>query len=106
MPATGEPPLPRFVEHAVPPDAGARFVPPRLVAGRLSRVGELGLRYRGLAKPLEALVPDASSRGWVIVDGEDPRSMAWVAGVEVLVVGFFVWNVAALARILRRRPVA
>ncbi|MBM4360306.1 MAG: hypothetical protein FJ096_19545 [Deltaproteobacteria bacterium] len=97
---------PRFVEHAVPAGAGARFLPPRIVAGRLSRVGELGLRHRGLARPLEGLVPEASSRGWVIVDGEAPRSAAWVMGVEAMVFGFFVWNVVSLARILKRRPAA
>lgn len=97
---------PRFVEHAVPASAGAQFLPPRLVAGRLSRVGTLGLRHRGLARPLERAVHDSSRRGWVIVDGESPHASRWVAGLEALVLAFFVWNVVSVARIVRRRPAA
>jgi hypothetical protein len=97
---------PRFVEYAVPEGAGARFVPPDLVAGRLSRVGELGLRYRGLSRPLEGLAPDAATRGWVLVDGEEPKAAAWVAGVFALVAAFFLFCVVSLVRILRKRPSA
>lgn len=92
----------RFVEHSVPAAVGMRFVAPRLVAGRLSRVGELGLRYRGLSQPLDSLVVGASSRGWVLVDGEDPKSAAWVAGVAGLAFAFFCFSVGLLFRIFRK----
>lgn len=88
--SSGSPLAPRFVEHSVPSGLEGRFVPPKLVAGRLSRVGELGLRYRGLSMPLEALAANAATQGWVLTDGEDPKSAAWIAGLEVVLVIFFL----------------
>jgi hypothetical protein len=95
---------PRFVEYIVP-DAGPRFVPPRVVAGRLARVGELGLRHRGLSDDLDALVPGSSANGWVLVDGEDPRGAEWAVALEVVLLGFFAFNAAGVWRIRRRKPV-
>ncbi len=110
----------RFVEFAVPRDAGARFVPPRLVAGRLERVGELGLRHRGLSGQLEALAAEpgagsgprapgehsAAARGWVLVDGEEPHAADWAVALELLLAAFFTFNVVSIVRIIRRQPVA
>ena len=97
---------PRFVEYAVPKDAGARFVPPRLVAGRLERVGELGLRHRGLSVPLEAMAAGAGTSGWVLIDGEEPHAADWAVALELILLAFLSFNVASIARIIRKKPVA
>lgn len=81
---------------------GPRFVPPELVAGRLARVADLGVRYAGL----EAAIAELGGRGdsWVVIDGEDPEGLGWLLGLEVLLGCFIGFNLLAIARVLRRIP--
>jgi hypothetical protein len=89
----------RWVIYAIPASLdGPRFVPPSLAAGRLVRVDELGPRFRGVR---DALGP-AAERGWVLLDGEDPASAGWLAGLELLLLAFVAWNLWSIARVLRR----
>ncbi|MBM4376481.1 MAG: hypothetical protein FJ095_15475 [Deltaproteobacteria bacterium] len=97
---------PRFVDHSVSAELGAHFVPPRLVAGRLVRVEHLGLRHRGLAAAAAEVVPEAAAQGWVLVDGEHPRSLTWVTGAFGVALAFLVWSVGSVARLVRREPAA
>jgi len=97
---------PRYVDHAVPSELGGHFVPPRLVAGRLVRVEHLGLRHRGLAAAAAEIAPESAVQGWVLVDGEHPRSLTWVAGAVGVSLAFFVWSLGSVARLVRREPAA
>jgi hypothetical protein len=87
----------RWVVYAVPTSVeGPRFIPPNLVAGRLVRIESLGARFRGLASAI------GETSGWVIVDGEDPESVSWIAGLELLLLAFVAWTTWSIARVLRR----
>jgi hypothetical protein len=96
---------PRFVDYPVP-EPGPRFIPPTLVAGRLTRVSELGVRYRGLAAELERLAPHSATTGWVLVDGADPEGAHWTIGIELLLVAFFAFNVVSIVRLVGKAPSA
>lgn len=81
---------------------GPRFVPPQLVAGRLSRVEDLGVRYGGLADAIAEL--GGKSNAWVLIDGEDPEGLGWLLGLEVLLLAFIGFNALAIGRVMRRIP--
>jgi len=94
---------PRFVEFRVATSlAGPRFVPPSLAAGRLVRIADLGARHRGLADALDKLAAPSAS-GWLLLDGDNPDSVAWVLGLELLLLVFALWCVAGIFRIVRKR---
>lgn len=97
---------PRFVDHAVPAELGAHFIAPRLVAGRLVRVEHLGLRHRGLASAASEVSPEARGQGWVLVDGEHPRSLTWVTGALAIALAFVAWSARSFVRLVRREPAA
>jgi hypothetical protein len=103
-PSGGGPP--RFVDHSVPPELGGHFVPPQLVAGRLVRVEHLGMRHRGLAAVASLVAPEAATQGWVLVDGEHPRTLTWVTGAFGVALAFLVWSVRSFVRLVRRQPAA
>jgi len=91
----------RWVIYPVPPSLdGPRFVPPALVAGRLVRVSDLGVRFRGVRNEMAALSGGTAS-GWVLVDGEDPFTMGWVLALEALLLSFAAFNLLSLVRLLR-----
>lgn len=93
----------RWVIHPVPPARdGPRFVPPHLVAGRLTRVGELGARYRGLEGQLTRISDGVSEDAWVLVDGQDPTNNGWALGLVALLLAFVAFNLGSIVRILRR----
>jgi hypothetical protein len=75
---------------------GPRFVPPTLASGRLVSIDSLGPRFRGLGHAL------GGGKGWVLLDGEDPASVSWIAGLELLLLGFVAWSTWSIARVLRR----
>jgi hypothetical protein len=81
---------------------GPRFEPPALVAGRLVRLGDLGVRFRGLDDRLATLTPHVARDAWVLVDGEDPTNMGWVLALELLLLGFAAFNLLSIARLARR----
>ncbi len=94
---------PRFVEFRVSASQeGPRFVPPTLAAGRLVPIAQLGARHRGLSSALESLAASSAS-GWILLDGDDPDSVAWVLGLELLLLLFAGWCLVAVFRIVRKR---
>ena len=93
----------RWLAYRVPPTiAGARFVPPSLVAGRLTQVAELGARYRGLRGALERASGKDEANSWVLVDGQDPAGAGWQFGLLLMLLATVVWNLIAVGRILRK----
>ena len=86
-----------WVVYQVPASMeGPRFVPPTLASGRLVSIDSLGPRFRGLGSAL------GGGKGWVLLDGEDPASVSWIAGLELLLLGFVAWSTWSIARVLRR----
>lgn len=93
-----------WVDVRVPAgEESGRWEPPRSFTGRLVRFGAAGPRHRGLASAIagttQVRVPASA---WLLVDGEDPPSVHWYLVLAAAFLGFAVWNVAALARIVRR----
>jgi hypothetical protein len=87
----------RWVIYRVPGQlAGPRFVPPRLVAGRLAKFSSLGPRFAGVAGAL-----GAPADHWVVIDGEVPDEMGWLLGLEVMLLGCAIWLVSSAVTILR-----
>jgi hypothetical protein len=85
----------RWVVYAMPDGyTAARFLPPRLVAGRLVRASDLGVRFGGVA---DITGPDA----WVLIDGDVPYGITWVIGLEVMLLGFVLFNLIGIARVVR-----
>jgi len=80
-----------------------RWEPPRTFTGRLVRFGAGGPRHRGLASAIERATGHKVPAGaWLIVDGEYPESARWTTLLGILFLGFAVWNVMAIARIVRK----
>ena len=79
---------------------GPRFVPPHLVAGRLSRIADLGVRFQGVRGVL-AEAGGVQPGDWVLVDSETPSSVAWVVGLELLLLLFVGFNMMSVIRVLR-----
>lgn len=93
-----------WVELRVPlGEESARYVPPSNFAGRLVPFDDVGPRHRGLRDALAgasgATVP---AKAWLLVDGEAPEGARWAVALIVLFLGFAVWNVLAIARLVRR----
>jgi hypothetical protein len=93
-----------WVEVRVPAgEENGRYMPPTAFSGRLVRFDDAGPRHRGLASAIaaatgESVPPDAR----VLVDGEAPAHARWAVALGALFLGFAVWNVAAIARFVRR----
>ncbi len=79
---------------------GPRFVPPQLVAGRLTRVADLGVRFQGVRGVL-AEAGGVQAGDWVLVDSETPSAVGWVLGLEVLLLLFVGFNLISVVRVLR-----
>ena len=93
-----------WVELRVPAGAESnRFVPKGEFAGRLVRFSQAGLRHRGLRSAIEARtgqkVPESA---FLLVDGQAPENSRAFAMLWVMFVGFALWNVAAIARLVRK----
>ncbi len=93
-----------WVEVRVPAgQESARYVPPSNFAGRLVRLGSSGLRHRGLAAAIERETGEAVPPGaWLLVDGEGPSDSRWAVALVALFCGFALWNLGAIARLVRR----
>ena len=93
-----------WVELRVPAGAESnRFVPKAEFSGRLVRFSQAGLRHRGLRGAIEdrtgQKVPD---NAFLLVDGQAPDNSRAFAMLWVMFVGFALWNVAAIARLVRK----
>jgi hypothetical protein len=82
------------------------FVPPQSFVGRLIRVGDPGLRHRGLVDALNRSgQPAPADDAWLLIDGEMPGSTSWVFGVLLLLLifaGFSAWGMVTLLARARR----
>jgi len=93
-----------WVEIRVPEGfEGPRFVPPSTFAGRLVPLADVGLRHLGLADAIRAGgTTDLPADTWVLIDGCSPRGSRWATALALLFTAFAAWNVAGIARVLRR----
>jgi hypothetical protein len=93
-----------WVEVRVPPgQENGRYMPPTTFAGRLVRFDEAGPRHRGLVSAIAAATGDGVPNGArLLVDGEAPAGARGSVALGVLFLGFALWNVAAIARLVRR----
>jgi hypothetical protein len=93
-----------WVEVRVPAgEESGRYMPPTTFAGRLVRFEDAGPRHRGLASAIAAATGEAvppSAR--VLVDGEAPADARGSVALTALFLGFALWNVAAIAKFVRR----
>jgi hypothetical protein len=93
-----------WIEIRVPEGLeGPRFVPPTSFAGRLVPFRQVGIRHAGLAAAVAeqtkvSVGPDA----WILIDGSSPRASRWALALALIFVGFATWNVAGVARVLKR----
>jgi len=79
-----------------------RFVPPSSFVGRLVPVGRGGVRLSQLGSAIaEAGRPALPDSAWLLIDGEAPATTRWTLGVAMLLVGFAVFNLFGLLRLLR-----
>ncbi len=93
-----------WVEVRVPAgEESNRYVPKTEFSGRMVRFAEAGLRHRGLRGAIEdrtgQQVPDGA---YLIVDGQSPGGSRAFALLWAMFVGFAIWNVVTIARLLRK----
>ncbi len=93
-----------WVELRVPAGSESnRFVPKAEFAGRLVRFADAGLRHRGLRGAIEdrtgQKVPD---NAYLLVDGQAPDTSRAFAMLWAMFVGFALWNVASIVRLVRK----
>lgn len=93
-----------WVEIRVPEGfEGPRFVPPTNFAGRLVPFKKSGIRHTRLPESVRAQtekqVPDDA---WVLIDGCSPRASRWAAALVMLFLGFSLWNIVGIVRVLGR----
>ncbi len=100
-PVVGAPHI--WVTYRVPASfAGPRFVMPEVLSGRLVRLADVGIRYRGLSAALaQSPGPPVPPDAWLLQEGVDPAATRWVLAFTVLLLGFLGWNVYGIARLLR-----
>jgi hypothetical protein len=93
-----------WVEVRVPAgEENGRYMPPPTFAGRLIRFDGAGPRHRGLASAIASATGEAVPSGArVLVDGEAPADARWSVALVALFLGFALWNVAAIAKFVRR----
>ncbi len=102
MPVAGRPNV--WVELHVSPGAEtARYVPPSQVTGHLVRFESAGLKHRGLSSALrDATGQHVDAASWLLVEDEAPASARWAVALVVMFFGFALWNVAVVAKLLRK----
>ncbi len=93
-----------WVEVRVPAgEESGRWQPPRSFTGRLVRLDSAGLRRRGLARAIEEAGGERLPRdAWLLVEDEEPSDAMWALVLASTFVGFALWNIAAIAKMLRR----
>lgn len=72
-------------------------------SGRLVRFADAGLRHRGLRSAIaertgQRVPPDA----YLLVDGQAPDGSRAFAMLWLMFVGFAIWNVATIVRLVRK----
>ena len=81
---------------------GPRFVPPTSFVGRMIPMANAGTRQSEIAEAAsKAAGGKLPADAWLLVDGEAPATTRWALGLIVLFVGFALFNVWGLARLLR-----
>jgi hypothetical protein len=93
-----------WVEVRVPAGKeNPRWEPPRKLSGRLVRFHSAGPRHRGLASAVaQAAGRPVPENAWLLVDGEAPGKARWSLALAVLFLGFALWNLTMIVRIVRR----
>jgi hypothetical protein len=101
-PVAGNPKV--WIEIRVPEGLeGPRFVPPTSFAGRLVPFRDAGLRHASLATAVhEQTNVHIPSDAWILIDGSSPRASRWALALAVIFIGFAVWNLTGVARVLKR----
>lgn len=101
-PVAGRPDV--WVEFRVPAGAESnRFVPKAEFSGRLVHFSQAGLRHRGLRSAIadrtgQRVPPDA----YLLVDGQAPSDARAFALLWIMFVGFAMWNLATIAKLVRK----
>lgn len=79
-----------------------RFVAPSSFVGRLVPVGQGDIRMSQLGSAVaEAGRPPLPEGAWLLIDGEAPATTRWTLGVGLLLLGFALFNLFGLIRLLR-----
>jgi hypothetical protein len=93
-----------WVEVRVPAGKeNPRWEPPRKLSGWLVRFHAAGPRHRGLASAVaQAARRPVPENAWLLVDGEAPAKARWSMALAVLFLGFAIWNMTMIVRIVRR----
>ena len=92
----------RPVEIRVPEGfEGPRFVSPTNFAGRLVPFKKAGVRHARLPESVGAQTEmQVPADAWVLIDGCSPRASRWATALVALFIGFSLWNVVGIARVL------
>ena len=93
-----------WVELRVPAGAESnRFVPKTEFSGRLVRFAQAGLRHRGLRSAIEERTGQrVPADAYLLVDGQAPSDARAFAMLWMMFVGFAMWNIATIARLVRK----
>lgn len=93
-----------WVELRVPSGAESnRFVPKSDFAGRLVRFADVGLRHRGLRSAIEDRTGQkVPADAYLVVDGQTPSDARAFAFLWAMFLGFAVWNIVTIARLVRK----
>jgi hypothetical protein len=101
-PVAGRPDV--WVELRVPAgEESNRFVPKTDFVGRMVKFSSTGLRHRGLRSAIEDRTGQkVGSDAYLVVDGQTPEGARAYALLWLMFVSFAVWNVVAIARLVRK----
>jgi hypothetical protein len=101
-PLAGRPDV--YVETRIPSgEENARYVPKTAFAGRLISFDTAGPRHRGLAHAIEnATGAPVPPHAWLLIDGQKPTDSRWTVALVALFAAFAAWNLATIARFLRK----
>jgi hypothetical protein len=62
-----------------------------------------GPGHRGLAVAIAgATHSPVPGEAWLLVDGEDPSNARWSLALALMFLGFAVWNIVTIARLVRK----
>lgn len=91
-----------WVEIRVPEGMeGPHFVPPTSFVGRLVPLDSAGIHYSGLQGALADAGNAPPEGSWLLVDGAAPSTSRWALGLVALFIGFALFNLYGIVRILR-----
>lgn len=93
-----------WVEIRVPNGAESnRFIPKSDFSGRLVKFSDVGLRHRGLRSAIEDRTGEKVSKdAFLIVDGQSPADARAFALLWAMFIGFAMWNIVTIARLVRK----